>query len=125
MLTLVHAGHQGLEATLRRARTTIFWPGITNDIRQHVELCVACAKDSPDNQKTSLRLHYVPTRPWLKVGVDLMLHKGTNYIVIVDYHSDYFELEELSDTIAESTIKAIKKVFARFGVSLSRGDLQL
>nr|XP_027214367.1 uncharacterized protein LOC113807327 [Penaeus vannamei] len=36
-LTQLHASHRGVEATKRRARQTVFWPGIDADIKSTVE----------------------------------------------------------------------------------------
>jgi hypothetical protein len=33
VLRRLHASHQGIERTLRRARQTVFWPGISSDIK--------------------------------------------------------------------------------------------
>ena len=35
----LHAGHFGEEQTLLRARETVFWPGISDDIRNAVKAC--------------------------------------------------------------------------------------
>ena len=35
ILQHLHASHQGETRTLQRARQTVFWPGITNDIRMY------------------------------------------------------------------------------------------
>jgi hypothetical protein len=39
----IHAGHLGINSCLRRARDIIFWPGMSAEIRQHVEACDTCA----------------------------------------------------------------------------------
>jgi len=50
----VHAGHLGEEKTLLRARATVFWPGISDDIRIAVKACVICQKHKPAQQKQPL-----------------------------------------------------------------------
>ena len=116
MLTLLHTSHQGLAATLRRARRTIFWPGITQELQKVVDSCEVCQRNSPDNRRDELLSHAVPSQPWMKVGVDLFSFGGKDYIVIVDYHSDYFEFEMLPDASAHSVVLFMKNVFARLGV---------
>ena len=36
MLTKLHAGHIDINSSLRRARDLVFWPGMSNDIRECV-----------------------------------------------------------------------------------------
>ena len=60
--------------------------------------------------------HTLPTRPWEKVGCDLFTRDGTNYLVTVDYYSNFWELDELeSDTTSETIIMKLKAHFARYG----------
>ena len=47
----LHAGHLGEEKTLLRARETVFWPGISDDIRNAVKACDICQKHKPAQQK--------------------------------------------------------------------------
>ncbi|XP_069128626.1 uncharacterized protein [Argopecten irradians] len=38
----LHKSHVGLDATMRRARGTVYWPGMKTEIKQMVETCEAC-----------------------------------------------------------------------------------
>ena len=40
----LHASHLGVESCLRRARETIFWPGMSNEIKEMVATCETCRK---------------------------------------------------------------------------------
>jgi hypothetical protein len=42
ILTKLHAAHQGIVRTKRRAQQTVYWPGITNDVTMLVERCATC-----------------------------------------------------------------------------------
>ncbi|XP_048589536.1 uncharacterized protein K02A2.6-like [Nematostella vectensis] len=44
ILDTLHKGHLGQEKCLLRARTTVFWPGITKDVVNLVKTCEACQK---------------------------------------------------------------------------------
>ena len=50
MLSRLHASHQGIERTKRRARQTIYWPNIDNDITNTCKCCSQCQKYLPSNQ---------------------------------------------------------------------------
>ena len=55
---------------------------------------------------------YVPERPWAKVGVDLF---GRDYLCMVDYTSNFWEIEHLPTTDAKRFSK-LKSQFARYGI---------
>ena len=60
-------------------------------------------------------MHSVPERPWQKVGTDILTFKGRSYLITVDYFSQFFELDLLIDTTAETVIETLKQHFARHG----------
>ena len=35
----VHLGHTGIEGCLRRARKSVYWPGMNNDIKELIQTC--------------------------------------------------------------------------------------
>ena len=47
-LDALHTGHQGETKCLLLARESVFWPGITNDIKQLVKDCDICNKFQPE-----------------------------------------------------------------------------
>ena len=59
----------------------------------------------------------IPKRRWQIVGTDLFNVKKDVCLVVVDNLTKYWDLEQLNDTDAESTILQMKKIFARQGVS--------
>ena len=43
----LHASHQGVEATLRRARETLHWPNMKSEIKDHIPRCDVCPQFAP------------------------------------------------------------------------------
>ena len=58
----------------------------------------------------------LPEYPWQVVGSDLFHHKGTTYLLVVDYFSRYPEISKLSTTTSQGIINALRPIFARHGV---------
>ena len=112
----LHCGHLGINSCIRRAKQVIYWPGMSQEIRQYVESCDTCAS-LPDKQPSEpLILHEQPSRPWQKVATDLFSLQGRNYLLTVDYFSNFFEIDFLPDTTSEYVISKIKHHFARHGI---------
>ncbi|KAL5510796.1 hypothetical protein EMCRGX_G006398 [Ephydatia muelleri] len=115
-LRRLHSSHQGFESTLRRARDVVYWPGMSEDIKRVTTSCRQCEENLPAQPRQSLLAHDVPDKPWSKIGMDIFRSKGKNYLVLVDYLTDYFEICELQQTLAVNVIQAAKEQFARHGV---------
>ena len=75
MLIELHAAHQGLESSMRRARESIYWPHITQELRDHITRCDACSTYQDKQPKEPLVSHEVPNRAWAKIGCDLMEYR--------------------------------------------------
>ena len=116
MLEMIHEGHEGIEASLRRARELIYWPGMTAQVKDYAEKCDVCRSAGMRQQKETMTPHNVPNEPWAKVGIDLFHLDDRNYMVIVDYYSNFWELEYLTSTTSEMVINKIKGQFARHGI---------
>ena len=66
--------------------------------------------------KEPIRQHEFAVRPWAKVEADLCDHTGQILLVVSDYYSNFIEVEHLSKATTSSVSKALKAMFARYGV---------
>ncbi|KAK3710010.1 hypothetical protein QZH41_003337 [Actinostola sp. cb2023] len=85
------------------------------DIRQLIETCETCRKFEVSQPKESLMPHEVPSHPWQRVGVDLFELNNKDYLVCVDYYSNFWEVDRLRDTKANTVILKMKSHFSRYG----------
>jgi transposase InsO family protein len=60
--------------------------------------------------------HTKPQRPWQKVATDLFELNGKHYLLIVDYYSSFFEINQLSTTTSSKVIEICKQHFSRYGI---------
>ena len=116
MKTRLHSAHMGYDSMMRRARGIIFWPGMANDIKRMAEQCEICQESKPKNQREPLLQHSDGAMPWNKIGVDLFEIKGRQYLVAIDYYSNFTEVDFLSTTSSSQVITILKKQSARFGI---------
>ncbi|XP_056003553.1 uncharacterized protein K02A2.6-like [Ostrea edulis] len=72
----LHEAHLGVVKTKRRARDIMFWSNMNNDIEQFISNCGVCNKFRKANNKEPLTPHDTPSRPWMKLGADVMEFKG-------------------------------------------------
>ena len=111
----IHASHAGVEGCLRRARESVYWPGMNSELRHWISTCEPCRLFEISHGKETLMSHEVPQRPWEKVAVDLFSLNQTDCLVTVDYYSGYWELDKLHRTDAETVVRKLKAHFARHG----------
>ncbi|RXN30291.1 retrotransposon-like family member retr-1 [Labeo rohita] len=116
ILHRIHEGHLSIEKCKRRARETVFWHGINKDIEKMVRQCDTCQKYRNNQTKEPMIIPDLPTSPWEKVGMDLFHLNGNNYLVVIDYYSNYPELALLSNMSSKCVITHAKSIFARHGI---------
>ena len=112
----LHQAHMGTESTLRRARTSLWWPGMNSQLKQFIASCDVCNSFQRNNQKEPLMSHHIPNRPWSKVGCDIFEWNKEHYLVFVDYYSDWIEFDHMRNQTAAETIDLMHKQFARWGL---------
>ena len=117
ILRQLHRSHMGIEATLRRIRDTVFWPGINGEMRDLISRCEACQSYKPAQQKETLQAHERPTQPWAKAAADLFTEEGRHYLITVDYCTNFWEVDYLgTDTSSRAVINKLRAHFARHGI---------
>ena len=113
----IHSSHLGIEACLRRARECIYWPGMSAEMKQYISAYKTCRElDSVTHPKETLMPHEVPSRPWEKIGMDIFTLDGKDNLVTIDYYSNFWEVDRLQNTKANSTILKLKSQFALYGI---------
>ena len=95
MLNKIHQGHLGIQKCKERARRSVYWPGLNQDIYSKVSLCSECAMFANRQSKEPLMPHDTPTLPWYTVAMNIMQFRGQDYRLVVDCMSHFPELRLL------------------------------
>ena len=117
LLQELHRDHPGISRMKAVARGYFWWPGLDQEIADMVAECQTClaVKHSP----TTSVLHpwEWPPRPWQCVHIDFAgPFQGANFLVAVDAHSKWPEVEVMGSTTAARTIEVLRKMFAANGL---------
>lgn len=112
----LHSAHLGKDSMLRRAREIIYWPGMKQEIIQLAQSCDICQDMARRNQKEPLIQHEKGDRPWQKIAADLFSIQGRNYMVTVDYLTNFFEIDYLPTLSTGTIIMKLKAHLARYGI---------
>ena len=113
----LHAAHTGIQSTLRYARETAYWPNMNAELTDMISKCDTCNSFLHNQPKEPMIKHDIPDRPWEKIGCDILTLDGEDFLVTVDYFSDYFEIDKLQGKKdAAAIIRLLKKYFACHGI---------
>ena len=109
-------GHYAVDKMNLRARETVYWPGISEDIKVTYHKCEICAKFARTQQKETLQYVEMPQAGWEQLGLDLFTLRNTHYLLVVDYFSQFPVIRKLQSLHLMSVIKHLKEIFTEIGV---------
>ena len=120
ILQTLHSAHQGISAMGARARSIIFWPGMTEDINKIRRNCISCNRNAPSQAPLPTTPTIPPSTPFEKVFADFFDCVGQHYLVIGDRLSGWCDIfrspHGTPQAGAEGLITCLRNYFARFGV---------
>ena len=116
MLKIIHEGHLGMVRSKQLARDVIYWPGMNAQIEDTVSNCAICQSNRREQQKEPLMASEVPPGPWKVVAADLLSCVGSTFLVVVDYQSEFIEVEELKENTHSITVQEkLARIFGTHG----------
>ena len=117
------AGHAGIKNTYYRLRQTHWWPGISEDIRRHIQSCDKCQKQKTDKQTPLMSSARIVAEPWYHFGIDIIgplpiTQNGNRYVVLaVDFFMKYVEARPLTQANAQAIAEFIHEdIICQHGV---------
>jgi hypothetical protein len=119
ILTKLHAAHQGIVRTKRRAQQTVYWPGITNDVTMLVERCATCQERLASQGQEPLLADPKPTYVFEDVSVDLFQHGSLHVLVYADRLSGWPVVHQWKhEPTAREVMQAVISNFVELGVPM-------
>ena len=117
LLESLHDNHPGITRMKAVARSYFWWSGIDKAIENLAKSCVSCLKQKSNPPVASLHPWIWPTTPWKRIHVDFagpFLNKM--FLIVVDAHSKWPEVIQMSSTTSSKTIEVLRMLFARYGL---------
>ena len=119
LLEELHKDHPGASRMKAIARSYFWYPGLDKDIEEKASSCVSC--QAVKNMPSAAPLHpwLWPSTPWQRIHVDFAgPFMGKTYLLVVDAHSKWPEIVEMTSTTTQRTIAELRKMFAAYGLPL-------
>ena len=99
-----------------RARTSVFWPGLTADLNALISACAACQKYQSRQPAETLHNELPTTQPWTCLATDLFEFQGKTYLIVVDRYSKFIIVRRIMDHSKEQTVSLFSQIFAEHGI---------
>ena len=114
-LSRLHDAHQGLTSTLQRARRTVYWPNLQNDVSNMIHQCEECQMYGNKQARTPER-QISASRPMETIGMDLMEFGGKHALVTIDYFSGFLTFDPLENATTGAVIKVLNNNIRKLGL---------
>ena len=117
-LHLINEGHLGLGKCEFRAKDTVCWSGLNDQVEKLILNCELCLKYSHSKykQKPSTPLgQEIPVHPWTKLATDIFHFESASYLLIVDYTSRFLVVYKLSSMTGLHIANQCKLIFSEYG----------
>ena len=115
-LKVLHMGPYAIDKMNLRARETVYWPGISEDIKVTYHQCDICANFARTQQKEMLQSVETPQSRWEQLGLDIFSLRNMHYLLTFDYFSWFPIVRKLQSLHSMSVIKYLKEIFREIGV---------
>ena len=92
VLRTLHSAHQGVTGMVLRAELSVFWPGMTRDIRDVRSGCTTCHTIAPSQANMPPIQPITPAYPFQHICADYFTLHGLYFGVIVDRFSNWFNV---------------------------------
>lgn len=120
ILHRLHETHPGALTMKNIAKSTVWWPNCNKDIEDFVDACDTCQKLRYNIKETPLSLWSLPDHQWDRIHIDYTgPYHGKMWFVVIDAYSRWMEIFPMCSATSESSIKALRTLFARYGLPSS------
>ena len=117
VLEELHETHTGSSKMKALARAYVWWPDIDTHIEKIASTCVSCQHHSHSPPSAPLHPWEWPKQPWSRVHLDFAgPFMGSMFLVTVDAHSKWLDVQIMSSITALKTIEKLRQVFATHGL---------
>ena len=117
ILGALHAGHQGRDKCRLRARSSVYWSNINQDIEHFVAKCSVCQEEARSQSREPLEQRDTPPCAWHTISADFFSLHGKEYLLVADHYSKFTFCRQMPwDCSSKATQEYLKELFAMHGI---------
>ena len=115
LLNTAHSGHLGCTSMVARASQSVWWPGMTAEVRRKREACRSCDAAAPSQPAAPPQPLPQAQYPFQMLGSDFFSYGGHDYFIINDRYSNYISVYHGSTT-SEAFTKVLREYCSNWGI---------
>ena len=116
VLQILHTGHYGVSGMGMRARETMFWPRMNQDILQTRELCEMCRKIAPSQPAAPPTPLPVADYPFRYVASNYFQLEAGHYVIFVCQYSNWLSMYRAKDCTSRELVSLLRSYMGTIGV---------
>ena len=118
-VNLLHnKAHLGLCKTLERACMCMYWPGITDNIKDSVSVCKACLTYVTKQQREPY-VADAQVKPWMLLSLDNFESQDQYFIMVLDTATKFFIVRPVNSLNTDATIQVLTSIFSEHGMPIA------
>ena len=100
------------------ARNYLWYSGLDKDIETVAKECEICSSLRKDPAPATFIPWTFLSRVWERIHIDFASLEGKDYLILIDSHSKWIEVELMTSTTVSKTIEVIRHWFASYGLPM-------
>ena len=107
-----------IQPTIERAKNSVYWPGMVEDLEQIRKRCSSCDRNAPSQAQMPPLPLESPEYPFQMIAMDCFQIKGKLWLVIADRFSSWLSLYYFPrEATSCDLVNTLKYYFCIFGVA--------
>ena len=101
-----------------RAKETVYWPGMNEQLEQLIlncQLCLKYSRSKDKNMPNTALGHKIPSVPWSKVATDIFHFESKSYLLVVNYTSRFPIVREIKSMSTQHIAEHFRLIFLEYG----------
>ena len=115
VLETLHSAHQGITGMTERAQQSVWWPGITPQIKEMRDKCKNCTEHAPSQPSAPPLPLPQPDYPFQFLVSDYFQEGGNHYLVLADRFSGWPTVQFCGGSTS-SAVKLVENLRAYFSM---------
>ena len=110
--------HPGISRMKSLARSYDWWPAISRELEEMVQMCDTCQLHNKSPATAPLHPWEWPEKPWTRINIDYAgPFLGKMFLVAEDATSKWTETHIMNSTTSTATACKLREIFAQHGLS--------
>ena len=103
---------------MEHAHTCMYWPGVTDDIKESVSACKLCLTYATKQQREPYTID-AQVKPWTLISLDNFDFQGAHFIMVLDVATKFFVVRPVYSLNTDATIQVLMSIFSEHGMPVA------